>query len=162
MAALAATYDLMQPNGPEGADLLALLEGQLAHFRDLFGVRLRLRGPTLRLNRIAAQNLGMSIHELSTNACKYGALSTQGEIDIDWRVDEAASTFAIEWKESGGPVVVSPSRRGFGWRVTDALAGSGLGGVSHTQYEPSGVVWTLTAPLQQILAATQPDAGPPA
>jgi len=160
IGALGATYDLMGPDGSEGADLAKLLNSQLAHFGELIGSRIHIQGPALQLTRVAAQNIGMSIHELSTNACKYGALSADGDIHVVWRVDpdRPKSNFEIEWKETGGPTVVPPIRRGFGWRVTNVIAGPSLGGRSETRYEPEGLSWTLTAPLASVAAISEPDA----
>lgn len=159
IGALGATYDLMGPDGTEGADLDSLLKSQLAHFGELIGSRIHIEGPTLQLTRVAAQNIGMSIHELSTNACKYGALSAEGDIHIAWRIEPGPTAdFEIEWREAGGPAVIPPTRRGFGWRVTNLIAGASLGGRSETRYAPEGLSWTLSAPLANVTALSDTDA----
>jgi two-component sensor histidine kinase len=86
--ALAANQDLLIRNEWQGVDIEDLARAQLAHFADLVGSRIAVDGPKLRLNAAAAQAIGLSLHELATNAGKYGALSADaGCIDVCWRLD---------------------------------------------------------------------------
>jgi two-component sensor histidine kinase len=82
-----------------------LVRTQLAHFADYLDSRIALRGPRLQLNAAAAQAIGLALHELATNASKYGALSTgDGHVDVDWQIDRG--NFAMNWTERGGPPAV--------------------------------------------------------
>ena len=102
--ALAANQDLLIRNEWHGADVEDLVRAQLAHFADLIGSRIAVDGPKLHLNGAAAQAIGLALHELATNASKYGALSTDtGRVDIFWGCD--GDTFAMSWTERGGPPV---------------------------------------------------------
>ena len=88
MQALAVNHDLLVKNQWRSIEASDLISGQLAHFGDLVGTRILFDGPPLRLSSSAAQSIGMVIHELSTNAVKYGALSgDDGRIDIDWEME---------------------------------------------------------------------------
>jgi two-component sensor histidine kinase len=113
-----------------------------------YGPRLK-----LRLNAAAARAIGLAVHELATNASKYGALSTDnGRVDVDWRSD--ARSFAISWTERGGPPVRPPDRRGFGSTVVDAMAKRTVGGEVEADFAPSGLKWHLTCPAANALEAT--------
>jgi two-component sensor histidine kinase len=96
---------------------------------------------------VAAQNLGMAIHELSTNAVKYGALSVSGgRVHINWATfadEEGRDRMRLSWVERGGPPVVDPVRRGFGRFVIEAIAARALSGVVDLRFEPEGVVCVI-------------------
>jgi two-component sensor histidine kinase len=86
LQALSANQDLLVRNEWHGVDVEDLARAQLAHFADLVGSRIATHGPKLRLNAAAAQAIGLAMHELATNAGKYGALSTgKGRVDVGWR-----------------------------------------------------------------------------
>src|SRR5262249_23064074 len=111
MQALAANQDLLVRNEWQGVDLEDLVRAQLAHFADLMGSRITVNGSPVRLNAAAAQATGLALHELATNAGKYGALSVDaGRVDVGWRLD--GDIFAMNWTESKGPPVSQPKRRG--------------------------------------------------
>jgi PAS domain S-box-containing protein len=151
--ALPANHDLLIESQWQGADIDDLVRVQLARFADLVGSRIAVRGPKLRLNAAAAQAIGLAVHELATNASKYGALSTDnGRVDVDWRSD--ARNFAISWTERGGPPVRPPDRRGFGSTVVEAMAKRTVGGEVEADYAPSGFAWHLTCPAANALEAT--------
>src|SRR6266481_4546581 len=96
--ALAANQDLLIRNEWQGVDVEDLVRAQLAHFADLVGSRIAVHGPKLRLNAAAAQAIGLALHELATNAGKYGALSVDaGRVEVGWRFD--GDLFAISWTE---------------------------------------------------------------
>lgn len=108
--------------------------------------RLRLQGPDLMLAPKVAVSLAMAIHELATNALKYGSLSTdRGEVLVGWSAD--ADRLRLSWKESGGPSVVTPARRGFGSRMIERGLAAELGGKVTIHFDPDGVRCEVDAPL---------------
>jgi two-component sensor histidine kinase len=94
--------------------------------------------------------IGLALHELATNASKYGALSTDaGRVDIRWGTD--GDTFAMGWTESEGPPVSAPGRRGFGSIIIKAMAERSLDGGVDLDYAPTGLTWRLTCPAANVL-----------
>jgi len=127
-----------------------LVHAQLAPFSDLFGSRIVVHDPKLRLNPASAQAIGLALHELATNAGKYGALSTgTGRVDITWGTD--ADTFTMSWTETNGPPVSAPMQGGFGTIVMKAMAERSLGGKVDLNFPPSGVTWRLTCSAENVL-----------
>jgi two-component sensor histidine kinase len=109
-----------------------------------------MRGAKLRLNAAAAQAIGLALHELATNAGKYGALSADpGHVDVGWRVD--GDLFAMSWTERNGPPVSRPDRRGFGSTVIDSMAKRTVEGEVQLEYAPSGLIWRLSCPAANAL-----------
>jgi PAS domain S-box-containing protein len=148
--ALAANQDLLVRNEWRGVDVEKLVRAQLAHFADLVGSRIAVDGSSLRLNAAAAQAIGLALHELATNAGKYGALSTEaGLVDVCWRLD--GDVFAMSWTERNGPPVSPPKRQGFGTTVVDSMAKHTMGGEIQLDYAPSGLMWGLTCPAANAL-----------
>jgi PAS domain S-box-containing protein len=144
--ALAANQDLLIRNDWKGVDTGDLVHAQLAHFSDLIGSRIATHGPKLRLSAAAAQAIGLALHELATNAGKYGALSTdKGRVDIRWEAD--GDTFTMSWTERDGPPVAPPKRSGFGSTVIASLAKTAVGGEAQLDYAPLGLVWRLNCPV---------------
>jgi two-component sensor histidine kinase len=149
--ALAANQDFLLKSR-QGSDVEDLVRVQLAHFADLVGSRIALRGPKLRLNAAAAQAVGLAVHELATNAGKYGALSTDaGCVDVSWRRDD--DTYTMGWVERNGPPVRPPERRGFGSTVVESMAKRAVGGEVELDYAPSGFEWHLSCPVANALEA---------
>jgi two-component sensor histidine kinase len=111
----------------------------------------------MRFTPASAQAVGLALHELATNAGKYGALSADtGRLDISWASD--GDTFTMIWNEREGPPVSAPERRGFGTVVMQAMAERSVGGTVDLDYAPSGLTWRLTCPVANALG---PDnAGP--
>ena len=146
---LTTSQDLLVSNNWQGVEVSYLVEGQLAHFKDLIGQRIFLMGPPTRLTPAAAQGIGMALHELATNASKYGALSNKvGRVHITWQVAEVpAPTFTMRWLEVGGPKVAPPTRRGFGQLVIGRMAESAVDGTVEVEYSESGLSWKLSAPI---------------
>ena len=144
--ALAASQDLLVKSQWQGISIEELVKSQLAHFRDLLGGRIELKGPPLRITASAAQSIGMALHELATNAGKYGALSNaSGQIAIGWSLNADRSgklSFGLHWTESGGaPAVSVPMRRGFGSIVVETMPRMELnqrGGTCTTRRRGSG------------------------
>lgn len=152
VAALARAQTLLAKDRWSGADLHALLRGELATFLDGgSGPRAELRGPSVALPPGAAQPLSMAIHELATNALKYGALSASaGKLAISWHVDRAASgdVLRLRWAETGGPAPEGPpTKRGFGSRVLEGTVRGQLGGAVSVDWNGGGLVCGIEVPL---------------
>jgi two-component sensor histidine kinase len=104
------------------------------------------------LNAASAQAIGLALHELATNAGKYGALSTDaGRVDIGWGTD--GDTFTMSWTEREGPPVSEPQRRGFGTVVMEMMAERSVDGTVDLDYAASGLTWRLTCPAANGLEA---------
>ena len=146
---LAASHDLLVKSRWQGIEISDLIRVQLGHFSDLLDSRIKLSGPLLRLSVGAAQTLGMIIHELATNAAKYGALSNDsGRVEICW---DAKGVFTISWTEQGGPDVAPPGRCGFGSTVVKAMAESSLDGDVDLDFPPTGLRWRAVCPPAKVL-----------
>ncbi|WP_237064892.1 sensor histidine kinase [Loktanella sp. M215] len=117
--------------------------------------RFRIDGPSLPIGSKQALALTMALHELATNATKYGALSVEeGRVRITWQIDHGSPdpVFRFVWQESGGPQVAKPTRRGFGSRMIEqALAGYFLG-TAELVYDPDGLLFNMTSPLTGLTA----------
>jgi PAS domain S-box-containing protein len=148
--ALSANQDLLIRSEWNGVEIADLVHAQLSHFADLIGSRIAARGPKLRLNPASAQTIGLVIHELSTNAGKYGALSTdKGRVDIFWGTSN--DTLTISWTERDGPHVPPPPQRGFGTTVIEAMVEYNVRGVVDLDYAPLGLTWRLACPAANAL-----------
>ena len=148
--AIAANQDLLVRTNWRGVEIKPLVEAQLAHFSDLVGHRITVDGPALRLSGAAAQAVGMALHELATNAGKYGALSTDaGRVDIVWSLD--GDVLAMLWTERGGPKVTPPVHRGFGTTVMEAMVKQAVHAEVELDYDPSGLTWRMTCPAANAL-----------
>ena len=159
LQALAMSQDLLIKNEWQGTDLTELVRAQLAHFKDLIDTRVLLAGPPVRLSPAATQTIGMALHELATNAGKYGALSnTYGQVEIHWDVYEdepGMRRLSMSWIESGGPPVFAPLRRGFGSTVVESMAQMGLSADVQLDYATSGLQWRLDCPGENALEVIQ-------
>ncbi|MGV8930447.1 MAG: sensor histidine kinase [Brevundimonas sp.] len=112
-------------------------------------------GPDVDLSPRCALALSLALHELTTNAIKYGSLSADGgRIDVVWTVTPGPGTsvFVLSWTESGGPPVVPPTRTGFGSGMIQRALSGYVGGTTTLTYEPTGVVFTLTTTLEALTA----------
>lgn len=148
--ALSANQDLLVQNSWHGVDIDDLVRAQLSHFADLVGTRIELFGPKLRLTAAAAQAIGLALHELATNAGKYGALSNaSGRVDIHWRIE--GDRLHMRWAERGGPPVAPPPRKGFGTTVIDTMARLTVAGTVDLSYAPAGLTWQLDCPADRAL-----------
>ena len=150
---LAASQDLLVDSQWKGTDLRELVRSQMAHVSDLVDRRIMLKGPPLFITASAAQTIGMAVHELATNAGKYGALSNgDGCIRIEWGVSARAAgdRFAMSWCEQGGPPVAAPSRRGFGSTVIRDAAEMNLDAAVDFDFLPEGLSWRLECAAAEI------------
>jgi two-component sensor histidine kinase len=144
LTALSATDDLILATQGKGAHLRDILSTELDPYE---ASRIAFEGPSTLLAPKLAMTMAMLVHELATNSAKYGALSTAtGKLTICSSLSDARLN--LEWRESGGPIVTSPARRGFGLRLlTRAL--DQFGGTVETTFEPTGLICTLSAPLPE-------------
>jgi PAS domain S-box-containing protein len=157
--ALATSQDLLVKAEWRGVELAELVRGQLAHLQDLIGSRIELKGPSLLISSSAAQMLGMTIHELGTNAAKYGALTVaEGRIAIHWGHEDdgvGCETFTMSWREQGGPPVSPPSTNGFGSTVIVAVTESSLDAKVELDFLKTGLRWRLQCPAANIIEGTR-------
>jgi PAS domain S-box-containing protein len=151
--ALAANQDLLVRNRWKGVEVEDLVHAQLAQVANLIGSRVAVRGPKVLLRAASAQAIGLALHELATNAGKYGALSTDtGGVDIDWAI--ASGNFTMNWTEHDGPPVSAPTRRGFGTTVMEAMTERSLDGTVELDYSPAGLTWCLTCSAANVLESS--------
>ncbi|GEM_PF-1140434 len=148
LQALAANQDLLVNNEWQRINLSDLVTSQLRHFGTI-GSRVMISGPPVVLPPAAAQTLSMALHELATNAAKYGSLSNEaGRVDIGWEID--GSTFRMSWRETGGPEVCPPRSKGFGSTVLDTMTASAMSGEVRIDYAPQGLEWELRCPRSAL------------
>ncbi len=147
LMALAGAHDLLIAEHWTSARLMDIVDRALAPHVDRQSGRIEVVGPDALLDAKAALALTMCLHELATNASKYGALSNQqGRVSVRWRVDDGQ--LVLRWEESGGPVVSPPTRRGFGTRLIERVLGSDLNGRASIAFEPSGVICEISAAIR--------------
>ena len=156
LLALSKTHNLLAADAWTGARLRDIVVGELEPYRREAGVgisdRVHVVGEEVRLSPKHALALSMAVHELATNAGKYGALSEPaGNISVEWRLrrEEGVERLHLEWVESGGPPVREPDRRGFGTRlITEGLAFE-LNGQAVLTYDATGVKCVIDVPLSE-------------
>jgi PAS domain S-box-containing protein len=150
LAGLAALHDLLASSNWAGADLAQLVSRQI----DPFAARghVTIEGPEITLRPEAAQAIAMALHELATNAAKYGALSAHnGKVSVTWRrlaSNGAEARVELAWRESDGPPVQAPERHGFGYTVMHDVVRQMVDGEVELDYAPTGLVWRLVMPTR--------------
>lgn len=146
---LAKTHDILSAKEWADVDLGELLRAELDAFV-LDAARATLEGPRVELRPRVATTLGIVIHELSTNAVKYGAFSNgTGRLSLDWTLEDENDEergLVLRWRESGGPPVQPPKRTGLGTEIINRSLSFELGGRASIDYHPEGVVATLVIP----------------
>jgi PAS domain S-box-containing protein len=155
LIALAATHDVLTRESWEGAELADIITGAVAAHESKPGRRFRIGGPRVRLEPKTAVSMAMALHELATNAVKYGALSGSkaGWVDIGWTVrpvDDGVE-LRLSWSELGGPPVKPPERTGFGTRLISRSLSS-EGGQAEITYSPQGVRCDIAVVLPLLSA----------
>lgn len=148
---IAASHDLLMGKLAEGGDLDQLVRKQLEVFTDCAIERVVLDGPTLQLCPRAVHAFGMVLHELATNACKYGALSNdRGEVHIHWSIAPELDTLSFAWREINGPEISAPGKQGFGSKALTRMLTGSLGGQVVHRLLPEGCIFEAELPLQNV------------
>ena len=149
--ALARAHDQITADRWGPARLIDLIETEAAAYLGLKRDRIRLSGPNVLVDPTAFTALALVFHELLTNAAKYGALTDSGVVDIRWTRDEEGS-LEIEWRESGGPAVTAPKRRGFGSTIIERSVPYDLGGKAEIRYRLSGFEADFCIPSRFVVS----------
>ncbi|WP_346764284.1 HWE histidine kinase domain-containing protein [Caulobacter sp. SLTY] len=147
LVALSRAHDLLSERIWQNADLADVVDRGL----NAFGARATGHGPSLSIAPNAAVTLSMILHELATNAVKYGALSNDtGQVELLWNFD-SGKELTLVWRERGGPTIAPPDGDGFGSRLITASVQHEFGGTVQFDHRPQGLVCTLIIPLSERL-----------
>jgi two-component sensor histidine kinase len=155
---LANTHSLLTEAVWQTASLREIMEKELRPYNDVRGQRITLNGPAVELPSDAAVPIGMAIHELTTNAAKYGALSvSRGKVSVSWESEpaEEGTRLKLIWEETGGPEVSTPTRQGFGSRLLHRVLATQLNAKVEMDFRPEGLRVALDAVLRH-----EPNRGP--
>ena len=150
--ALAGAHNLLTERSWEAASLTQVVEQTLGRGCGADPTRIETQGPDLALAPRTAVSIAMALHELCTNAMKYGAMSGPGgKVSVRWSIEERGGEqrLRLTWEESGGPAVGEPARRGFGTRMIERGLAAELGGTARIEFAPGGVICRVDAPLPQ-------------
>ena len=148
---LANTHSLLTEAVWQTASLRDIMEKELRPYNDVRAQRITLTGPAVELPSEAAVPIGMAIHELTTNAAKYGALSvSRGKVAVSWETEpaEEGTRLRLVWVESGGPEVTAPTRQGFGSRLLHRVLATQLNAKVEMDFRPEGLRVALDAVLR--------------
>jgi PAS domain S-box-containing protein len=156
---LAASHDVLVSKNWQGAPLADLVRQQLVAFAEISGSRIELAGPDVVITAEAAQAVGLAIHELATNAIKYGALSgPTGKVSVSWAFVGDASAprpLLLNWVEQGGPQVTPPERKGFGHVVIGEMVERSLRGKVAMEFAAGGLNWCVSIPPSNLVSEVQ-------
>jgi light-regulated signal transduction histidine kinase (bacteriophytochrome)/CheY-like chemotaxis protein len=147
--ALARAHNQITDDHWGPAPLRALIDAEAAAFLGGKAVRIRTTGQRVLLNPQAYSSMALVFHELVTNSAKYGALSAEGIVHVDWRIQEDGD-LRIEWREEGGPPVAKPNRKGFGTTIIERSIPYDLGGTAKPVFDPAGFRATFTVPGRHV------------
>jgi two-component sensor histidine kinase len=157
LKSMASAHQLLTATRWRGAGMRHIAAAELG---GLAPGQTRWQGPDLLLTPRAANAMSLALHELATNAVKFGALSTElGRVEVAWK-PTAKGGLELAWTESGGPAVAAPTRHGFGATLLEKVTGRELGGSAHVEHRREGVRATLVAGPSAIAAETAPKAAP--
>ena len=155
--AMAGAHRLLTRNW-QSASLKATVETAVAPFEDPSHPRFSIAGGDLEVTSSVALSLSMALHELCTNAAKYGALSTEsGRIDICWRFGDASEAFSFTWQERQGPSVRPPQREGFGTLMIERVLSQQLQADIQLDYLPEGLHFRMSAPISRLVSSSSED-----
>ncbi len=151
LAALGVSHDLLIRESWTGAGCRSLIENAILAFQTEGLKQFSITGENIAISSGPAVSLSMVIHELCTNALKYGALSVaEGRVSIVWAVDAEAGRFKLEWRESHGPAVIEPKEKSFGSRFIEQALPGQLQGEARLIFEPSGLVCDVNIPIASL------------
>jgi two-component sensor histidine kinase len=143
--ALAQTHNLLSKSYWQGADLSQLVAEELAPYRTGGAAKVKASGPAVFLPPDIAQTIALALHELATNAAKYGALSSRsGEVTVSWKLEPG--NLALKWVEAGGPPVTAPASQGFGTKIINGSIKRQIGGKVAFDWRPQGLQCRLALP----------------
>jgi PAS domain S-box-containing protein len=146
IAALASVHSLFAQSRWAGAELGALVKQELAPYSREREIRTRIGGPAVMLKPEAAQAMAVVLHELATNAAKYGSLSAaKGQVRVEWSCG-ADRQLVLRWTEAGGPPVSPPTRKGFGTHMIEAVIRAHKGGDARLNWHAGGLACEITLP----------------
>ena len=152
IVSLGKTHTLLTEDYWQTAPLHELLENELRPYNDADGARVQLDGPPIELAADLAVPTGMAFHELTTNAAKHGALSQPGgRITVAWDVTagDSGRRLSLDWRESGGPPVTAPQRKGFGSTLLQRVLAQQCNATVTIDYAPTGLHFHMEAPLPE-------------
>lgn len=153
--ALAHTHELLSRSRWQGADIARLIAEELAPYREADTGRIAMEGPPFILPPERAQAVGLVLHELATNAVKYGALSgADGTLDVRWSVTDGV--LSLCWQEGGCRGIAAPVRRGFGTKIIAGSIQKASGGTAEFEWLPQGLRFTMTMNCAQDIPAVRP------
>jgi len=144
LTSMARAHDLLIHGNWEQAELTAVVRQALSPYPK---EKFEIHGPTMQLAPRAVVSISLALHELATNAAKYGALSVpDGRVAIVWSLEgNGSDRLRLRWQEAGGPTVTPPTRKGFGSRLIESLLAAELNGEVQVSYEPSGLICEVRA-----------------
>ena len=164
LVSLSRTQDLLTGKDRKGALLEDIVHAQIEPFVEGQGKRLSITGPRVVLDEPATQSVGLALHELATNAAKYGALSVpQGRVTIEWVLagkPGGACPLQLRWRERNGPKVQKPARKGFGHVVMERTVADSLQGEVKLDFAPDGLRWEAEIPADRFYTLDIPATGP--
>lgn len=148
--ALSATHDLLSQSDWSNAPISKVIGSELAPYMQDSEKHVEITGPEVSLAPNDALSLGLAVHELATNAAKYGALSTdQGRVTIDWHL-LSPELVEVHWREEGGPSVDLPQKRGFGRELIEKIVAQELKAEVELEFKPAGVECRLRVPVRRL------------
>jgi len=150
LLALARAHDMLMKTDWQGASLREIVMAEVSAHSD----RVQVGGPDVIVGAKMVQTLALVLHELCTNATKYGALSNgQGSVSVTWAIEGVADVarFVFKWEERGGPPVVAPATKGFGSTLLEKAVGDDLGTSPRITFAPAGFRYELDVPLAAIV-----------
>jgi len=157
LAAIGASHDMLVSRDWRGVQIDELTRIQCCELIESEESRISVSGDLIEINPRAAETYGLALHELATNAVKYGALSTpDGWVELTFALDPDAGTYRFSWREQGGPSVNPPERSGFGVCVLTRTAPQSIEGESSLEFPPDGLTYSLSAPLSQVAMGNGP------
>ena len=152
LQALSNVHTAVFEAGGEEVSLASVIAVTVAPYNDKGLKLINVDGPDLLVTRTSATTIALCLHELTTNAIKYGALSQgHGSVDITWSIsDEASPVFSLEWVEAGGPEVVEPKRQGYGTKYVRSALASLLGTAPVITFAPTGLSCRAVGPSKRL------------